>query len=345
MRISCVLLLQCAFPVCALGFRKAEITDTVGFVREDNQRDTISLLLSCFAILGLCVYSAVHLNVPRKGESSIRVLVREFKWCIIGLFAPELILYTAWRQLASARQLCYKINDIQTNNPTEAEDQRLISMTRWALPHGFHGSMGGFAIDLETTDDPLTSLFGSHKRLSLTAKGFALLAECGHISEVSVDEIKDKNKADGLAKLLVCIQAGWMIVQITSRAATGLATTLLEVHTVAHVVCALVMYVLWWHKPRQVGSPTLLKGDWLLPLAMYMFLASRFPFIDSVWVAYNERKLSWFAFGFITLRCILCGISYMVSRAYLVVEAFVSIRRVPSEVYQTPAWLQVFPHL
>lgn len=104
-------LLEHAFPVRALGFGRANVTETVGFVQEDNQRDTVSLLISCLATLGLCVYSAVHLNVPRKGEGSVRVLLRELKWCIVGLFAPELILYTAWRQLASARELCSKVND------------------------------------------------------------------------------------------------------------------------------------------------------------------------------------------------------------------------------------------
>ncbi|KAF3004746.1 hypothetical protein E8E13_000096 [Curvularia kusanoi] len=273
-------------PAYALGFGKANVTDTVGFVREDNQRDTISLLLSCFATLGLCVYSAVHLNVPRKGDSNLRVLIRECKWCVIGLFAPELILYTAWRQLASARQLCHKINkgrEIENDEQTsvdktfkkrEVVNRKHIVAEQWTLAHGFYGSMGGFAIDIEPMENDLASLFGDHKRLTLTAQGLALLAECGHVPQISAAEIKDKNKADGLAKLLVCIQAGWMIIQVTSRAATGLATTLLEVHVVAHVVCALVMYVIWWHKPRQVESPTLLKDD-LGPLAMYMFLASR----------------------------------------------------------------------
>ena len=134
--------------------------------------------------------------------------------------------------------------------------------------------MGGFALDTDDTDTRSAVLFNGAKRLTLTAKGVALLAQCGHIPYVSLDDIKDKNKADGLAKLLVCIQAGWMIVQVISRTASGLPTTLLEVHVVAHVVCALIMYILWWHKPRQVTSPTLLKGDWL-PLAAYMYLASR----------------------------------------------------------------------
>jgi hypothetical protein len=90
-------------------------TTTVGYVQDDNQRDTVSLLISCFATLGLCVYSAVHLNIPRKGEQSYKVLFREFRWCIIGLFAPELILYTAWRQLASARQLRFEVEQAKQN--------------------------------------------------------------------------------------------------------------------------------------------------------------------------------------------------------------------------------------
>jgi hypothetical protein len=401
--------------------------------------------------------------------------------------------------------------------------------------------MGGFALDIDDTNFRNAVLFNGAKRLTLTAKGVALLAQCGHIPDISIDEIKDKNKADGLAKLLVCIQAGWMIIQVISRTAAGLPTTLLEVHVVAHVVCALIMYMLWWHKPRQVTSPTILKGDWL-PLTAYMYLASQmsgkvpqgkfamfrfatpeleklayfeakttrpedidqvnhcdraqsrgaghlslrptiqnseqereatlqdpeteasselkrlaeealllypilqtrfaparegnisgttyripyvtellqthaldwpndgllrrtqslimgmvlwgastvygaihvaawdyffpsqleqlfwrlssiwvtfcaafwlitnllahvFPSIDKIWVAYNKRTLGWFSTVVISLLCILCGISYIVSRAYIVVEAFVSIRNVPKGVYDTPAWSQVFPHL
>ena len=104
--------------------------------------------------------------------------------------------------------------------------------------------MGGFAIDIDDVDERCASLFGNAKRLTLTARGVLLLAQCGHLPEVSLHDIKDKNKADGLAKLLVCVQAGWMILQVISRAASGLPTRLLEIHVVAHVVCALIMYVL-----------------------------------------------------------------------------------------------------
>jgi hypothetical protein len=147
--------------------------------------------------------------------------------------------------------------------------------TPWSISHGFYGSMGGFAIDLGNSDARYARLFGHATRLTLTAKSVALLAHCGHFPEISYHDIKDRNKADGLAKLLVCIQAVWMIIQVISRTATELRTTLLEVHVVAHVVCALIIYVLWWHNPRQVKSPILLRGDRTWLLAAYVYLASR----------------------------------------------------------------------
>ncbi|KAJ4299715.1 hypothetical protein N0V90_004961 [Kalmusia sp. IMI 367209] len=66
--------------------------------------------------------------------------------------------------------------------------------------------MGGLAIDLDESDnDP--HLFGGVNRLTLTAKGVNLLAQCGHLPHISLHDIKDKNKADSLAKLLVCYQS------------------------------------------------------------------------------------------------------------------------------------------
>ena len=408
--------------------------------------------------------------------------------------------------------------------------------------------MGGIAIDLESADTSYSQFFDGTKRLTLTGKGVSLLAQCGHLPDISLEYIKDKNKADSLAKLLACFQAGWTIIQVIVRQSLDMPSTLLEVHTVAHVVCALLVYAVWWHKPRQVSCPTILRGESVIPLAAYMYSASQmsgpqptgafkkllhpkpelkrmvyldgqddvssqprltnagedphgildaptldrfvplpasstderdvavpedynasmryrlaakavamypalrsrfqkpegatkalldpfpdkeylvpyatefaqptsgnwpnagllrrtqslimgmtlwgtsmaygaihvsawnyffptyaehllwrlssvwvtfcaafwlvvhllayfFPFVDRVWVAYNERRLGWAGTGVITLLCILCGVSFIASRAYLVVEAFVSVRIVPEGVYNTPSWAEVFPHL
>jgi hypothetical protein len=115
--------------VSGIGTGTANNSDTVGFVKEENQRDTISLLISCFATLFLCVYSAVHLNVPRKAERNYRKLLRELQWCVLGLFAPELKLYTAWRQLASARQLRLEVEQTKSEGPVETgSNEKVLHM-------------------------------------------------------------------------------------------------------------------------------------------------------------------------------------------------------------------------
>lgn len=103
----------------------------------------------------------------------------------------------------------------------------------WAIKHGFYGTMGGFAIDLENADDAQAQIFGNPSRLTLTAKSLSLLAKCGYTPSVSAEDTKDKNKTDSLAKGLVCLQAGWMDLQLISRQANKLPIAPLEVHTIA----------------------------------------------------------------------------------------------------------------
>lgn len=72
-------------------------------------------------------------------------------------------------------------------------------------------------------------------RLTLTARGMVLLAQCGHLPEIDKEQIEDKSKANDLAKAMVVVQAMWMLVQVIGRLAFRLPVTLLEVNTVAHV--------------------------------------------------------------------------------------------------------------
>lgn len=117
---------------------------------------------------------------------------------------------------------------------------------------------------------------GPHcKRLTLTARGIALLAECKVLPNIEEEFLKDKSKSDGLSKFLACIQAAWLIVQVIGRLIVGIQVTLLEVNTLGHVFCALIIYVLWWHKPRMVLKPVVFDGDWVGPLCAYMYMSSR----------------------------------------------------------------------
>jgi len=47
-----------------------------------------------------------------------------------------------------------------------------------------------------------------------------------------------------------------MVLKVVARKIKGLPLTLLEIHTLVHVFCALVMYCFWFKKPVRVRDPT-----------------------------------------------------------------------------------------
>ena len=90
----------------------------------------------------------------------------------------------------------------------------------------------------------------------VTSRGAIELAKAGILPMVPLELIKDQSKSDMLAKLLVCLQAGWMIIQCIARVAQSLPLTLLEVHTVMHAIFAFFTYCLWLKKPHDAMFTT-----------------------------------------------------------------------------------------
>lgn len=306
----------------------------VGFVGDPNGRGTASLVVSCLLTLILCVWSALHLNLPHQGESRFKSLLVYARWILAGVYAPELVVFTAWRQWSSAkllgdlvkelrddqaetktkhsqsenqppftsRQLLDtrtpdKLSNITTSHydgsgtlqlssesqvprgsPISREsqvgrrqeecsitDERNLSVNsgpgsvsmahdfreknilqdprEWTMTHNFFGSTGGFVFEIGPgfESDPERGSAGHFlppecpRRLTLTARGMALLARCGRLPNIAKAEITDKSKANDLAKALVMIQASWMLVQVLARLIARLPVTLLEVNTIAHV--------------------------------------------------------------------------------------------------------------
>jgi hypothetical protein len=74
--------------------------------------------------------------------------------------------------------------------------------------------------------------------------------------DISHHYISDKSNASGLAKAIVCIQALWFCIQALSRVLQSFPVTLLELNTFAHSICALIIYVLWWHDPLDIEQAT-----------------------------------------------------------------------------------------
>jgi hypothetical protein len=308
------------------------------------------------------------------------------------------------------------------------------------MTHSFYAVMGGFTVDLCRIDS-------KWPQTTLTHKALRELAKSGHFVELPSDEIKDKSKADLLAKCLVVCQVCWLVVQSVARACQPLPLTLLEIHTMVHVVSALLMYLLWWKKPKDVNRATsidptadpllrlkineLLEGhhisgkgltkargyskdalspyfvsrmrnflklsvdtqteEWVLvfgsalltlvyacvhmtasaqwharghyfpsqdeatwwDISCYINLASfgYYIFLQVLNMLSVDRCVGRVGRSFDPFRCPRCaakiyalGAFLVVTRIYITVESFVSLRSVPLEIYTTPAWTAYIPH-
>ena len=73
-------------------------------VPEPDQRGTYNLVSTCVLTLSLCIYTSVHLNVPEHHATRATIFLRKMKWVLIGLVAPEFVVYNAWHQRSLAKQ-------------------------------------------------------------------------------------------------------------------------------------------------------------------------------------------------------------------------------------------------
>lgn len=108
------------------------------------------------------------------------------------------------------------------------------------MAYGYWVEMGGFVI---STSD----ISKEHEFVAITAQGAIHLAKLGHVFEISDEQIADRSKCDWLGKSLFCIQVTWTFIQCVARASFGHPLTLLETHTLVHVVFAICLHLLWWH--------------------------------------------------------------------------------------------------
>lgn len=80
-------------------------TPLTGWYEPPNERGTWDIIVSCVLTLTICVWSALHLNVPTEDSKLQERNYRRARWIVLGLFAPELVVSTAFGQFLTARWL------------------------------------------------------------------------------------------------------------------------------------------------------------------------------------------------------------------------------------------------
>jgi hypothetical protein len=93
---------------------------------------------------------------------------------------------------------------------------------------------------------PKKHMMNSKRPLHLTPNGVLQLAHRDFWIYIKPERIAAKSKADVLQKALVLLQVSYTATTCVARRVYGLPLTLLEIHTMVHVICAVAMYALWF---------------------------------------------------------------------------------------------------
>ena len=98
---------------------------------------------------------------------------------------------------------------------------------------------------------------GDNPKGVLSPSRFSRLLRAGKIEfpTVTVEEIEDRSKADGLSKMIAFGQTLWFVAQCIARRSQHLDLTLVELLTLSLAVLNGLMYLLWWNKPLDVRRP------------------------------------------------------------------------------------------
>ncbi|RGP63631.1 hypothetical protein FLONG3_9844 [Fusarium longipes] len=235
------------------------------WVGSPNVRGTMDILQSCILTLVACIYTALHLDVPKKTTWQY-LLWDKLRWVLVTLFAPEVTVYIAAVQLRHAWMLKSTLLKIRK----EKQESRWSRDADFKidLKYCFFIVMGAVRFDVHDIlsfpdlNKSSRKYFDQHgvDRHSVRPGPAAIirLAERGHWIRIRKVNIDDKSKANTIQKALVLLQVTWMVTQCLARRIYNLPLSLLEIHTIVHVICAMFLYACWFEKPLNIQEAVVL---------------------------------------------------------------------------------------
>jgi len=171
-------------------------------------------------------------------------------WAFITLIMPEFVSTIALHQYYTTQKFCQHVNE-------SSESGKVIGMMQ-----AFYATMGGIAhVNFDGGRvQPTEGWDLEMGRLTPLRFDKPLKEEWMElIRNFSTVEVEIRSKQDVLAKVLVCSQAGWVLVQCLARKIQALPITPLELHTALYIVNLMFMYASWLQKPVDLGRPILMS--------------------------------------------------------------------------------------
>jgi hypothetical protein len=211
-----------------------------GWTPSPQGRGTIDILWTCGATISLCCWTALCLNVPPPEWGRWRRLGQKVLIGYLSMIGPEFICQLALGQWASARN---SVGDFKRSGYHE-----------WSMCHAFVADMGGFVLHAP-----------DWVPFPLNAKQVHYLVTKGYVpySAVRLDKslIHDKNKGDGVVRLIAVSQMLWFSINCLGRVTQNLAITTLELTTLGFIFCTLATYFFWAHKPMDIQTAIVLEPN------------------------------------------------------------------------------------
>lgn len=206
-----------------------------GWTPEPSGRGTWSILWSCLATIFVCIWSALHLEVPNY-HGRWYLTIWKVLWMLSAAMAPEFILGTSAENFFKARAL--------------SKHLRTHGHRGWTLTHMQFAFAGGF-----WTRTPQREESKCEPGLLRT------LIEKGDVDgpPISEEELTSRGKSDWIIKSIAILQILWFVVQTLFRAIQHYQTTALEMMTVAFVFCSVFVYGFSFYQPQNVEYPVFLE--------------------------------------------------------------------------------------
>lgn len=208
--------------------------DRVGWVPESPGRGTITVLWTCFLTTFLCTWVVIH---PRVDKRRSMRLCHKFALSLKTFIAPELIAVEGAQEWTQARKVVK-----QCKQATSGQLNLVQAFYVGMLGIRYRTSLG-------------TRVLWPNQFAWLLEQGLLRWEERANWG-LRQQDIKDRNNADGAAKLFALAQVAWFVAQAIVRAANKLPLAPLESMTLGYIPLFGLTYFFWWVKPKDIGTPS-----------------------------------------------------------------------------------------
>ena len=177
-----------ALPTELAPLNKTRLSTQIAapWVNGPPTRGTFQILWTCTFALFICVYTAIHPNVPAPWDSFWSHNLRRTKWVLVAIFAPEAVVLTAWQQFLAARRFREAIRGVAE------ESQKIDAFVKTELVESSATESSS-----NTTDTRLSIALKSHQSRFGNSRTYGLSTTQHLTQQPQVRELSSTGNPDG----------------------------------------------------------------------------------------------------------------------------------------------------